>query len=400
MMVGFERPLALLGLVLVAPILYSAFRRDDRFKQLTSLLHALLVTLLVLALAAPVVTVEARVHDQPQLTVLADESMSTSIMEPVDLQLDNVRVNRRVIGAGNTSDLKQALLQRLEPNTNYVAISDFQSEGSLDGVAKRFNAVNSTLNAIRPDSAEEAAVRVEGPDTTVPGAETQFTVHVSSTGEVPEPQVRMDGERVSLTEQGDDTWTFTRSFASEGVHRITAEIPVDDRYELNDRYYKAVEVAEKPEVLVVGERGGLGAELERFYDVTYRSTVPDNVEDYYAVVLKKDVDGLERYALRGNGVVYTGDPGEAAPDVLPVRVAPAADQTRGTKIVLAVDISVSTAEEGKVKQSKRIAYNLVELLPFNNRAGAIAYNRHAFLVADPKPLTLNRETLKDRIARL
>ncbi|MDY6761657.1 MAG: VWA domain-containing protein [Candidatus Nanohaloarchaea archaeon] len=400
MMVGVQRPLALLLLLPVLPVLYSAVHREDRFRQVTTLLRAALLVLLVGAVAGPTVTTQQPVHSQPRLTVLVDQSMSTSVLEQPSLQFDGVEVRRRTIAAGNTSDLKQGILRHLEPDTNYVAVSDFQTSGTLDGVAERFNAVNSTLNVLNPASEHEAAVRIEGPDTTVPGAETRFTVHVSATGSVPTPQVQVDGETVKPQKSGKGAWTFTRSFETEGSHRVTASIPASDRYDVNDQYFKAVEVAEKPEVLVVGKRGGMGAALERFYDVTYRSEPPEDLEEYYAVVLKKDVDGMERYAMQGNGVVYTGDPSDAAMDILPVRTTADGRQSEGTKIVLAVDISVSTAEEGKVKRSKQIAYNLVELLPFNNRAGAVAYNRDAYLVSRPQPLSLHRDRLKQKIARL
>ncbi len=398
-MVGWERPMALALLVLALPVLYRAVRRDDRVKQVAGLLRGLLVALLAVAVAGPTVAVDDAVHREPTLTVLSDESMSTSLLDPVDLQMDGVQTERAVVAGGNSSKLKQGILRHLEPDTNYVVVSDFQDPDGLDGLAERFNEVNATLNAVKPAETEEYAVRVEGPDTTVPGAEVRFTVHVSSTRTPPEPQVELDGEPVELESAGDGRWTFTTTFSGQDTHRIVASLPVDDRYDLNDRYFKAVEVAEKPEILVVGGEGGLGAELERFYDVSYADDVPDDLSDYYAVVLKKDVDGLTRYAMEGNGVVYTGDPDDEALDILPVKVVPGDEQAKGTKIALSIDISVSTAGSG-VKQSKQIAYNLVELLPFNNRVGAVAYNREAFLVSTPKPLSLNREKLQDRIARL
>lgn len=399
-MVGFQRPLALVLLLAVVPLLYSAARRGDRVKQVATVLRALLVALLALAVAGPTMTVQEEVHRQPTLTVLADESSSTSILTFPELQLDGVDVKRQRIAAGNTSRLRTRLLQQLEPNTNYVVRSDFQGAESLEGVAQRFNAVNATLNAIQPEETEEHAVRVEGPGTTVPGAKTRFTVHVSSTGSPPTPSVTLDGEPVQLQASGERTWTFTTQFSEQGTHRLSAQLAVDDRYDLNDQYFKTVTVAEKPEILIIGEQGGMGDELARFYDVTYRQELPSDLSPYYAVVLKKDVDGLARYALEGNGVVYTGDPGKQAMDILPVKTIPDEERSKGASIVLAIDISVSTAKEGTVKQSKKIAYNLVELLPFNNRVGAVAYNREAFLVSKPEPLSLNRDRLKDRIARL
>lgn len=400
MMMGLERPLALLLLLLVLFPLYNSFRREETFKQLVSLSRALLILLLVLAVAGPTITLDRPLQPEPQLTVLADESTSTSILEGTELELEGVEVREKVIASGNSSELKRGILRHLEPDTNYLAVSDFQSSGSLDGVADRFREVNSTLNVLEPREEEESAVRIEGPETAVPGAENRFTVHVSSTGEPPEPQVTLDGEYAEVERVEEGEWSFTHRFVSEGSHRLKAEIGSDDRYDMNDRYFMTIEVTEKPEVLVVGSVGGMAESLRQFYDVSYSSEVPEDVEDYYAVIAKNDVEGLERYAIEGNGVVYTGKVGGRGMDILPVRPAPEDESSEGTKIVLAVDISISTGEEGKVKMSKKIAYNLVDLLPFNNRVGAVAYNRDAFLVSEPEPLSLNRERLKNKIARL
>lgn len=400
MTVGIERPLALLLALAALPMLYNAVAREDSIKRWVSLSRALLVVLLAVAVAGPTFTSAQPVHQEPRLTVLADESMSASVLDEPDISFEGVDVRRRVIASGNRSELKKTMLRQLESDTNYVAVSDFQGAESLDGLAERFNEVNSTLNVLRADEEHESAVRIEGPRTTVPGAETRFRVVVSSTGEPPAPRLELDGSEVQLERTGEGTWTFTRSFSSEGVHRLEAAIAADDRYRVNNVDYRTVEVAEKPEILVVGGRGGLGAELERFYDVSYSDDLPADLEEFYAVVTKKDVEGVSRYLMEGNGLVYTGDPQGDAMEVLPVKTVPDEDRNEGTKIVLAIDISTSTAEEGAVKRSKAIAYNLVELLPFNNRVGAVAYNDGAFLVAEPSPLSLNREELQEKIARL
>ncbi|MFB6147758.1 MAG: VWA domain-containing protein, partial [Candidatus Nanohaloarchaea archaeon] len=104
------------------------------------------------------------------------------------------------------------------------------------------------------------------------------------------------------------------------------------------------------------------------------------------------------YVSKGNGIVYTGnyDPNM---DILPVKKIPERKQNQGAKIMLAIDISQGT-EGGTAGMIKQIAYNLVEKLPYNNRVGAIAYNRYAYRISSPEPLATNRDYLKRRIASL
>ncbi len=399
---GFENPSLLVTAALALLPLYFLVKRNTNFERILSVSRALIIVLISVAIAVPYIHAEESLMKQPEIVVLKDESTSASLLEEADLEFEGVEVRERVIASGNSSDLRDGLLRNLEPDTAYLAVSDFQSSTSLEGVATRFDAANSTINALKPEVDEEASVSIEGPSTTVPGAQNRFRIEVSTTDDIPEPAVYLDGSEAAVQRQDNDTWILEKRFSSEGSHTIRAVIDSEDSFTRNDEYFHAVDVTEKPEILVIGNRGSLGPELEEFYEVDYENTVPPDLEDYYTVILKKDINSQEltSFVVEGNGLVYTADPEEDSMDVLPVKKVDEGEETKGAKIVLVIDISKSTGESGASEKIKQVSYNLVEKLPFNNRVGAVAYNRDAFIVSEPKPLANNRGSLKQKISRL
>lgn len=400
-MAGFEQPIMLLVGLLALPAFVLAFRRDEKLSKILGVSHGVILLLLALAAAQPYVQTEQQIDREPEITVLADRSGSADLLNEVNLEFDDVNVETRTIASGNSSDLRQGFLRNIDRNSAYVTVSDFRSSSSLEGVAETISRRNSTLNALKPKVEDESSVTISGPSTTVPGAESTFDVRVYSTeDEVPEPSVTVDGDEVELQRSGDSTWSFTRSFGSTGDHTVKASISSDSVYENNDAFYSTVEVTEKPEILFIGERGALGDRLSRFYEVSYSQSVPDDLSNYYAVIASKDVESseLSGYVAEGNGFIYTGDTTREM-NILPVTEAETDQSTEAAKIMLTVDISRSTGDEG-VKMSKRIAYNLVEELPGNSKVGVVAYNSDAYIVNEPVVLAENRQMLMDRISRL
>ncbi|MFB6191184.1 MAG: VWA domain-containing protein [Candidatus Nanohaloarchaea archaeon] len=399
-MVGFENPQLLALLALTLPGLLFVFRADERYGRVVGLMHTALIALLVVAAASPFINVDQSTQEQQEIVVLKDSSTSAELMQNTELELGDVKVREKLVASGNSSGLRHGILRNLEPDTAYVVVSDFQSDTSLQGIAKKFQQKNSTMNALKTRMEREASVTIEGPGSTVPGARNSFDIKVHATrGKAPRPKVYLDGSRIPVDRSGNRTWSFTRSFPGQGSHTVRAEIGVNDSYDVNDRYYHGIEVTEKPRVLVLGEKGTLTGRLEKFYRVDHRSQLPEDLSPYYAIIMKKDpVQEPVNYVSRGNGVVYTGSY-EREMDILPVKKIPERQQNRGAKIMLAIDISQGT-EGGTAGMIKRIAYNLVEKLPYNNRVGAVAYNRDAYLVSSPKPLSQNREALKQKIASL
>ncbi|MFB6208167.1 MAG: hypothetical protein ABEJ69_02360 [Candidatus Nanohaloarchaea archaeon] len=396
-MISFENPVFLALLPVVIPGLYIALMKDDRYKKMLGVSRFLILGLVVLAAAGPQVTVSDQRMDSPQLTVLKDDSASASLMNYDGLELDGVEIREKTIASGNSSDLRNGILRNLEENQAYLLVSDGRSETSLKGLAEKFDQANSTLNVLKTGMAAESSVTIEGPDSTVPGAGNEYTVKTYTTSNsTPKLTVYLDSKKIF--EGRVEEKTFSRSFSSEGVHRFRAVIDKQDRFQQNNAYYKTVRVIEKPEVLVVGQKEGL-TELKEFFDLTYRDSVPGNLDDYYAVVLKKSVSSgeIEPYVSEGNGIVYTGEYSRRM-NVLPLKPSSDINKPKNTRIVLAIDISKSTEQE--IERAKEIAYALADSLPANAKVGAIAYHRDAYLVSQPKVLAYNRENLKQKISRL
>ncbi|MFB6190312.1 MAG: hypothetical protein ABEJ91_01955 [Candidatus Nanohaloarchaea archaeon] len=400
-MVGFENPQLLGLLVLALPGILFAFKAEERFGRIVSLSHTLFITLLVVAAASPYMNVQQSVQEQREIVMLKDSSTSSQLMEDVKMELGDIEVRKKVISSGNSSDLRNGLMRNLEPNTAYLAVSDFQSSTSLKGLAEKFRQKNSTLSALKPEMEPEASVSIEGPSSTVPGARSSFTIEVHSTGSIPTPKVYLDGSRVPISQAGNGTWKFTETFSEKGSHTVRAKIKVDDRFSQNDFYYHAVDVTEKPDILILGRKGPMQEKLEKFYDVTRRENLPEDLSPYYAIIMKQDPSREPvNYVSKGNGIVYTGSY-DRSMDILPVRTVPREDQNRGAKIMLAIDISHGTEDiTDAADKIKQISYNLVEMLPYNNRVGAVAYNRDAYIISRPEPLAENRNFLKRKISQL
>ncbi|MDY6788425.1 MAG: vWA domain-containing protein [Candidatus Nanohaloarchaea archaeon] len=418
-MAGIERPVLLIVAAVALLPLYQALKRDGEGRVI-SLLRALLIVVLALAVAGPYIIGTKPVSGEPQIVILKDKSRSAGLMENQDPEFDDVQVRERIIASGNSSDIRNGILRNLRPRTNYLLVSDLQSEDRLEGLAEEFNRRNSTLNAFKPEMEQELSVKIEGPESTVVGAENRYVVRVRSTesaGKVPEPEVKLDGNKVELDKQSEGVWSFSWEFSGQGSHRMEAGIGLKDEFRGNNRYYKSVRVIDKPKIVSVGDKGGLEEKLGEFYDIDQKERVPEELEKYYAVILKEEVGrDLKEYTSRGNGVIFTGDLEKDRMDVLPVRTIPEGEQKSGAKIALAIDASLSTgnckkwdSDNGRcieygsgrgIKKSQQIAYSLVDILPFNNKIGAVAYNDQVYRISKPQPLAYNREKLKDRISRI
>jgi hypothetical protein len=397
---GFENPILLALIILAVPALYFGLRSDKKFNRIVGATKFLTITLLVIAAASPFIQTDQSIMEEPEITILTDESTSAQLLEKPEFNFEEVNVERKIVASGNNSDLKQGLMRNLEENKAYLLVSDLQSSSNLDEVTQKFRNSNSTLNAYNASTREDVSVNIKGPSSTVPGAENSFIVNVYSTGENPQPEVRLDGESVDLEKTSESSWRFSETFQSEGEHAIEASIDSNDYFEENNKFYKTVNVREKPEILLVGEQGSLGSELEQFYEVTYRDSIPNDLSDYYTVISKKPFNEADvaDYIVEGNGFIYTGESVER--NVLPTQPIDREDQSKGATIMLAIDVSQSTGESGSVKKEKQIAYSLVDKMGYNNEVGAVAYNQESFLLTDPKPLSRNRNDLKQKISQL
>ncbi|MFQ3275100.1 MAG: hypothetical protein ACI9LV_000946 [Candidatus Nanohaloarchaea archaeon] len=418
-MISFSEPHFLLLATLAIPMIYLAFNRRTRFKKVTSATKAGFIILIAAALASPSITVSEERNTQDRLVILEDNSRSAELLEEVKLDFENIETERRTIASGNSSDLSAGILQNVEEDKSYLLISDLQSSDSMKGTTTEIRKRNASVNLLKPETEDEYSIKIEGPDTTYPGAENTFTVRVkSNTDNIPIPQISLNGEPVENEKvQGEDAWQVTKTFEKEGYNTIQASIAADDRFSDNNQYFKAVEVTEKPEILVLGGSGRISQEFSDFYSFDHHDTIPEDLSPYYAVIAKKPFEPsqLAGYTAEGNGLIYTGEY-EQENQILPVSKTDN-QQSQGAKIVLAIDVSYSAGNcvsvegdepgedylecgEGTVKESIQIAYSLIDTLPYINRVGVVAFNDKAIPVSQIAPLSENREDIKNSLSRV
>lgn len=390
-MISFAEPYFLAAAILSAPAIYLAVTRERKHKRLTAVTKALTILLITFALASPSVTVEEERSQENSLVILEDSSRSAKIIEDSGIEFEDIETERRTIATGNSSDLSSGILRHLEEDRSFLLVSDLRSSSSLQRVIQEFNRKNSTINILKPDTQPESAVTVEGPETTHPGVKSEFLIHVSSTeNSIPQPSVKLDGERVETekVEGAENSWSFSRTFEEEGSHTIEASIETRDRFSDNNQYFKTVEVSEKPEILILGDRGRIAQEFSEFYSFDNREQLPEDLSPYYAVIAKKEFEeaDIASYTAEGNGVVYTGSNLEQENTVLPIRKTEYKDQ--GIKMMLLIDASEGGNPEERLKRTKKIAYLLLdsETLPDNSQVGALYYNQDPHIISKPRPL--------------
>ncbi|PSH02493.1 MAG: hypothetical protein BRC26_00265 [Nanohaloarchaea archaeon QH_8_44_6] len=420
-MITFSQPYFLLVGILALPALYLAVTREPNFKKITAFTKALTVLLIAFALASPSLTVSEERSSEDKVVILEDNSRSTEIMHDTDLQFEDIKVEKRNIASGNSSDLSSGILQNIDKDKTYLLISDLQSSSPLDQVPDRVNERNSTLNILKPEFDPESSVKIKGPETTYPGAKNTFDVKVSSTEEnIPKPQVTLNDEPVEIQKtEGDGKWQLTETFDDEGYNTIEASVASKDNFRDNNRYYKSVKVAEKPEILVLGEKGRISQEFSDFYSFEYRDEIPDDLSPYYAVIAKKNFNeaDLASYTAEGNGLIYTAELKEEN-SVLPIRNSEYEDQ--GIKMMLLIDASQGSGGEcaegteefcfereeegGALERTQKISYLLLDsdTLPSGSKVGALYYNKEPHLISKPKPLGENnhREKLQGGITNI
>ena len=402
-------PLLLLTLKLIP--------RGSSYTRKVAAARSAVILLLVLAAASPAIMQVQEATSEQKLNVMIDNTTSMQVAESQEIPVEGTET---VFVQGNNSKIFSQASTQIEEGSYNLLVTDGQTDEEVDELVKTAEEKNATVSVYRPDTQPENAVRIEGPSTTVPGAQNTFEVKISSTWDNSVPvNVTLDNE-VVFSGRVNESHGFNREFDSEGEHTIQAHIVSNDTFQENNHYYKTVDVREKPKILSVGESGTLERNLEKFYRIENRGNLPRNLDDYYSIILKKPMQSnrLENYIADGNGLTYTGKMRGEVPDYLPVRASSQEEDDSGARVIILIDASFGTgncesqSEEegstycwrsgsgGQAKESIRIAYSLVDGLKKNNKVGVVAYNSKSFLISEPKSLAFNRETIKDKISRI
>lgn len=414
-------PLSLIFLFLIS---YKNFGKLHFFKKLLLIFEFSLFVLLSIYLAQPYAEFESKALENQRIIVFEDNSDSMQVFDKPEFNRKKFEfVN---IGKNASSNLFSNIISNLRENSTAILITDgFKTSGpdisDLLAVSENLNAELYYLN-LTP-STKELSVTIEGPEKVLSGVDNNFSVKVGGIfngSETADMEVKLDGEILYRGKAKD--FTFTRKFDS-GEHVIIAEIKAQDIFEINNRYYKVVEVIENPKILYISEkRDPIEFLINKIYNADYLKSAKNlgnDLEQYYAIImndlntLPENLTKLQNFLSQGNGLVVIG--GENSfkenykgefEEILPVKIS-GLEEEEAPKIVLVIDISASTGLSFKtdsgniiVDVEKALALSTIESLSDKAIVGALAFNTKAYKISEPKPLLENRENLKEKIASL
>lgn len=458
------KPQALLWIIPILIVFFILFfknfveydftdRREKRkFKKIILIARILIFILLVVALAKPFGEVKTMAPGNPKLTILIDnttsmEVMDTSFIPTLKQELEKqVPVNVKTFSSGLRSDLADSILNYLEKDTNLLLITDGNVNvgTELGDVALLAANLNSTISAIEMQEKEkETGVYVLGPENTVVGVNNTYIVRVVNVadGEA-RLKVSVDDEIIINEITRKDTYVFEKTF-EQGDHRIVAEVSApEDYFDTNNLFYKTVSVVKKPKILLIME-GTAPVEkiLKELYTVSKMSYIPDNVDDYYAVIvydMPASVGGINKLAdylvdeeggYYGNGLFVVGGfdsfdrgdyKGSLLESYLPVYVGKAARRRGSSNIVVSIDFSGSSGARyevirdpltGKITNLKKVesdiqdvekalAVSVINSLGPDNSVGATIFSTQSAVVQELQPLFLIKEELINKIGRI
>lgn len=410
-MITFQTPEILLLLILPL-ILALKTLSFDRYRKFIGLANILVAVLLVVGAAGPQISLETGVAPVPQVTVVQDTSESASLIQKKEFSTDEANLIYRTVNPENQGFASQ-IKSMSDPGDNLLFVSDFQA--STEGLADYFRENNISSNAFRSSMKEENAVRIEGPSETVIGAENRFTVQVSSTSNSSSVTVGLDNQTIY---SGRPPYEFTRTFEENGYRNIWAETGSEDEFQGNNEYYKTVRVREKPEIAAIGSEGNIEQQLEEFYSIRSFGSVPGELDDFDAVLMKEPSSSqeLRNYIIEGGGLIYTGDSYDL--QYLPVKQTQRQSNTDAPLVVLLMDISQNmgcpsgaNCAEGEGYQdvsqenmamSIRLAYEIVENLPENSRVSLIPYADKAYSqgIEQPRLLGTHRQQVLEDVSSI
>ncbi|QIB73859.1 VWA domain-containing protein [Halogeometricum borinquense] len=432
MTVGVERPLFLLALPIGVILLWALvwYRADgtasNRSRRWFFVVRILTVVLLVVSAAGPYTAQSTETLGEPKVTLLVDRSDSTSVApQRADkvasaIEKAGVPVATTTIASGGSSPIGDGVAANLRENGSVLLLSDGRvTEGrSLSEVTELARSLNTTVSTVSPEpNTKERYVSVNGPSKTSVGVESTFLVSVGGV-EINTPAkvtVTVDGEQVLETtiQNATDAREFAHTFSETGTHRITAQMESTDKFDQNDVFRKTVRAVDRPKILYVSERGyPFESYLRNVYNVEKRSSVPEDLSPYYAVVVQDmpasrvgNVDALQEYVIDGNGLLVVGGPNSfengnyessSLASMLPVTTGDGRGQS--TNIVLSIDVSGSS--KGGMRVQKAVSLSALKQLGDENEVGIVGFNHRTYSVAERQPLGPNREALADRIRRL
>lgn len=440
-----EHPWILLGIFLLIPLTYIILKKDflklkeepEVIKQKKKLRKIMLFTrtiifaCILIALASPYVQTDKTIKGDPFIQFIEDNSTSMALYRP---ETDNIvhqlrsHLNTEVkqAGSADTSNIGDAILSRLKPHSSVLVYTDGNANAGaeLGDVALFAKKLNASISFIKPTlEHKDIGISIIGPSKTMEGSENTFYVQINRV-DFPNPvpvSVEIDGENVYSETTAESVIPITRKL-QKGTHKITATISATDHFPQNNIFYKTVRVVPQPKLLFLSEKSSpMLRLLEELYVVDNAGTLPQNLDEYYGVVindipantLDTHTDNLNDYIAEGNGMIVFG--GENSYEqggykdslfetLLPIKVGSQEKKEGDIVIAVVIDVSGSTGSPfGRFKStadfSKAATIGIIRGLRPDTRLSVIAFNSKAYLISEPS-MVFEKRGIENTIARL
>lgn len=369
----FAHPLVLL---LLSPLFLAGWYAIRKGLPKPLIISRMIILgLLIAALASPFVLEMSTVRDDaPRITVISDQTMSMDLFdresgEKVFESIASKTPTTFRQFAGIRSPIGDEVIASAEGDNNIVLVSDGNNNLGKDLFdAISFVSITGTkVFAVRQDNIRnDASIEIAGPKNLIIGNENVFDIVVRQAGN--EISYRLDVEIDGVPVMSEEftqyerikTYPVSHTFDTLGTHTLTAKITpsTEDRFNLNNMFYKSVFVVPKPRVLFLASDTGspLYEIASDMYDVTGSTSMPDDMDVYKAVIADNravgqlSADILREYVGNGGGFVaiggdlsydmgnYNNSPVEA---LLPI-ISRAAEYKGGRNVVIVIDASGST----------------------------------------------------------
>ena len=402
----------------VKEISQTIIKSQKKYRFGIMISRSLIIILLVLALANPIIERKTFTSGEFSIKLLVDESASMSLYDQDKInnfiqELESsTTVETYRVSSGENTNIGDEILNIINPFENVLLISDGNNNfgSSINDVLVYTNSINSTINLLDlQEYYQDYSVEIFGQSRTIADVKNEFTIFINKFGSLNPVHLKVIVDDLEVFDEmtNQESISFEKAF-SEGKHNIEAEILLDDYFNQNNHYYKTVKVIEKPKILFLPNINyPILQVLEQLYNVEKRDLIPNDLDDYYAIILddllesevNDKVSGLMDYVSEGDGLVVLG--GKSSYDygsykdslfekLLPVMVGSAERKEGDTNIIILMDISSSTGSmvDGVkvVDIEKALTISTLQDLKSDTNVGVIAFNTQAYLVSELSPL--------------
>jgi len=296
----FEHPLVLL---LISPLILAgifAIRRGVSKWIIFS--RIIILSLLIIALASPYSLGISTVRDDaPRITVISDKTLSMDIfnMDMGKKLFDAIQPKtptKFTEFAGVKSPIGDEVIGASE-NNNLVLVTDGNSnygKDLFDAISFVSRAGTRVFAVKQKPLHNDASVEIASAKNIIIGNENVFNIVVRQAGT--DISYRLDveidgtpGKSESINQkEREKVIPITYTFTTLGSHRMKATITpsTEDRFNLNNVFFKSVFVVPKPKVLAVtgDTASALYTVTKSLYDTTTMTSLPSDLSSFKAVI--------------------------------------------------------------------------------------------------------------------